>query len=45
MWFSIAAFFVGLVLGYILGFTGILGLLVGTTIDWIMENLFRIMGR
>jgi Na+-driven multidrug efflux pump len=38
----IAVFLVGLVLGYILGFTGIVGLLVGTTIDWIVENFFRL---
>lgn len=45
MWSLILCFLAGLVLGYILGFYSILQVALATVIDWIIENLFRMMGR
>lgn len=45
MWSLILCFCAGLVLGYILGFYSVLEVAIGTLIDWIIENLFRMMGR
>lgn len=45
MWTLILCFFAGLIVGYILGFYSILEVAIATVIDWIIENLFRMMGR
>jgi hypothetical protein len=45
MWSLILCFCAGLVVGYILGLYSILEVAIGTLLDWIIENLFRIMGR
>lgn len=44
MWTLILCFCAGLIVGYILGFYSIVEA-IGTVIDWIIENLFRMMGR
>lgn len=41
----ILCFGVGLIVGYILGFYSILEVAIATVIDWIIENLFRMLGR
>ena len=45
MWTLILCFLAGIIVGYILGFYSFLEVAIATVIDWIIENLFRIMGR
>lgn len=45
MWSLILCFLAGIIFGYILGFYSILQVAMATVIDWIIENLFRMMGR
>lgn len=42
MWSLILCFGAGLVLGYILGMYSLVESLLGTMVDWIIENLFRL---
>jgi hypothetical protein len=45
MWTLILCFIAGIIVGYILGFYSFLEVFLGTLIDWIIENLFRMRGR